>query len=174
MGKVEPLAFGGEEFQGLQHSPVSKEGDFVPIDQIINLQSSYVDQFVNCLAVIKTAPNKRTISTKAGRTVTFCEFELVDNSNKFIGLVMWLESLAELTYSLMPKQTILFLTNVKVKRNSYCETVGLEATTKTIVTVNPDVKSAHILYAFAQKLPDSILQPSIQRVSTLPILAWAL
>lgn len=135
------------------------------LDKLVSAQSSYVGRFVNCLVIIKTAPNKRTIVTKADRTVTCCELEVLDNSKEVLRLVMWLESLADLVFGLIPKQTILFLTDVKVKIDSFTETLSLEATTKTIMTVNPDIPSAHALWGFAQKLPDDIIQPSIKRVS---------
>ena len=89
----------------------------------------------------------------------------MDNSKEVMRLVMWLESLADLTYSLAPKQTLLFLSDVRVKMDTFTETISLDATSRTIITVNPDIKPAHALYAFAQKLPDEILQPSIRRIT---------
>lgn len=163
--KIEPLTYGIETFLTFQQKPVSDGGDFVALDKLVSAQSSYVGRFVNCLVIIKTAPNKRTIVTKADRTVTCCELEVLDNSKEVLRLVMWLESLADLVFGLIPKQTILFLTDVKVKIDSFTETLSLEATTKTIMTVNPDIPSAHALWGFAQKLPDDIIQPSIKRVS---------
>ena len=161
--KIEP--FTSEQFKSIQQTPFSSEGDFVSLDKLLSVQTSYVGRFVNCLVIVKTAPTRRTITTKADRIVTCCEFEVMDNSKEVLRLVMWLESLADLTYGLIPKHTIVFLTDVKVKLDNFNETIFLEANTKTIVTVNPDIPSAHALWGFAQKLPDDILQPSIKRIS---------
>ena len=147
------------------HKPCSQDTNFTTLDQISNPQFSYVGRFVKCLVIVKTTPSKRDLVTKAGRPATFCEFEVIDSSKEVLRFVTWLESLVDLTYSLIPKQTILFLSDVKVKMDTFTETISLEANTRTIITVNPDIKPAHTLYAFAQKLPDDILQPSIRRIT---------
>lgn len=164
--KIETLTYGCEEFDSMRHKPPHKENNFITLDQITNPQTSHIGGFINCLVIIKTAPSKRTLITKSGRQATNCEFEVMDSSKEVVRLVMWLDSLADLTYSLTPKQTLLFLTDAKVKLDTFTESISLEATTKTIITVNPDIKPAHDLYAFAQKLPNEILQPSIRRIST--------
>jgi hypothetical protein len=161
--KLEPLIYGSDEYDDLRHKPCCQNIDYTSLDQISNPQFTYVGRFVNCLVIIKTSPSKRSLVTKTGRPATCCEFEVIDSSKEVVRLVMWLESLADLTYSLIPKQTLLFLSDVKVKMDTFTETISLEATSKTIITVNPDIKPAHTLYAFAQKLPEEILQPSIRR-----------
>ena len=149
----------------MRHKPCCQDIDYTSLDKISNPQFSYVGRHINCLVIVKTSPSKRALVTKDGRPATCCEFEVIDSSNGVLRLVTWLESLADLTFSLVPKQTLLLLYGVKVKMDTFTETVSLEANKKTIVTVNPDIKAAHTLYAFAQKLPDDILEPSIRRLT---------
>lgn len=142
------------------------EVDFVYLDQINRSKTTYLGKVVNCLVLVKTTPIKKNIVTKTGRNAVNCEFELIDISKEVVRFVTWLESLADLTYSLTPKQSILFLRDVRVKEDSFTENITLEANSKSIVTVNPNIKGAHELYSFAQKLPDDILTPSIKRITS--------
>ncbi|CAH1795283.1 unnamed protein product [Owenia fusiformis] len=138
------------EYNTLLHIPIKPHNDFYTLLDVVTNGQNLNGELINLLVAIKSIGAVKEIVTKSGRHTKRCEIKLFDDTNTTLALVLWDEENINLTVQWTPKDTVLFIADVRVNYDDFRKGMLASANSKTIFTINPDTQEAHSLYQFAQ------------------------
>ncbi|KAG5262531.1 hypothetical protein AALO_G00276120 [Alosa alosa] len=138
----------------LLHVPVKDPRDFYTLGDI-NANGQSLDGFINILAAVRSTGEQKFFTTSDGRKGQRMEVKLFDDTVNSFPLVCWDRETIQFMQSLTPKETVLFISDARVKFDTFRNGMTATATTKTIITINPDTPEANQLFNFAKEFSES-------------------
>ncbi|KAL2078151.1 hypothetical protein ACEWY4_025836 [Coilia grayii] len=139
----------------LLHIPVKDPRDFYTLGDITANGQDLHGSVINILAAVKSIGEQKFFTTSDGRKGQRMEIKLFDDTVTSFPLVCWDREAIQLMHSLTPKETVLFITDARVKFDRFRNNMSATVNTKTIITINPDTPEANQLYNFAKELAES-------------------
>ncbi|KAJ3583783.1 hypothetical protein NHX12_015605 [Muraenolepis orangiensis] len=137
----------------LLHLPGKDPRDFYSLGDIVINGQGLDGRVLNILAAVRSIAELKLFTTSDGRKGQRLEVKLFDDSVTSFSLVCWDREAIQLMQTLVPKETVLFIADVKI--DSFRNCMAATVISKTIVTVNPDTKEASQLYSYAKEMSSS-------------------
>ncbi|XP_046888445.1 meiosis-specific with OB domain-containing protein [Hypomesus transpacificus] len=144
-----------ERLLPLLHLPVKDPRDFYSLGDIVANGQSLDGSVINILAAVRSIGEPKFFTTSDGRKGQRLEVKLFDDCVPSFSLVCWDREAIQLVQSLLPRETVLFVSDARVGFDSFRNCMAATVNSKTIVTVNPDTKEASLLFSYAKELSDS-------------------
>ncbi|XP_063076628.1 meiosis-specific with OB domain-containing protein [Engraulis encrasicolus] len=139
----------------LLHLPIKDPRDFYTLGDI-NVNGQNLDgSVINILAAVKSFGEQKSFTTSDGRKGQRLEIKLFDDTVTSFPLVCWDREAIQLMQSLTPKETVLFISDARLKFDSFRNMMSATVNSKTIITINPDTPEANQLYNVAKELAES-------------------
>ncbi|XP_046994040.1 meiosis-specific with OB domain-containing protein [Schistocerca americana] len=163
--------YGGDDcsaFEPLLNLTTKPPTDFYTLADIHSNGSSMRGESVNLLAVVRDIGPIRTIKTKDGRSIICRDITIMDQTSSGLPVQLWNAATAHRADSWEPRNTVLFLVDMRVEWNAFKRGMVASDGLRTIITENPDTSEAMMLRAFARTAP---VKPSAileQLASTIP------
>ncbi|XP_068161573.1 meiosis-specific with OB domain-containing protein isoform X1 [Antennarius striatus] len=139
----------------LIHLPVKDSRDFYSLGDIVANGKSLNNTVINVLAAVKSIGEPKFFTTSDNRKGQRLELKLFDDSVSSFPLLCWDRETIQLAQTLVPKETVLFIADVKINFDSFRNCMTAAVNSKTIVTVNPDTREASQLYSYATEASKS-------------------
>ncbi|XP_076025819.1 meiosis-specific with OB domain-containing protein [Genypterus blacodes] len=139
----------------LIHLPAKDSRDFYSLGDIVANGRSLDGLLLNILAAVRAISEPKQFTTSDGRRGQRLEVKLFDDSVSSFALVCWDREAIQLALTLIPKETVLFLADVKISFDNFRNCMAAAVNSKTIITVNPDTREASQLYSFAKEVAES-------------------
>ncbi|XP_068161575.1 meiosis-specific with OB domain-containing protein isoform X2 [Antennarius striatus] len=121
----------------LIHLPVKDSRDFYSLGDIVANGKSLNNTVINVLAAVKSIGEPKFFTTSDNRKGQRLELKLFDDSVSSFPLLCWDRETIQLAQTLVPKETVLFIADVKINFDSFRNCMTAAVNSKTIVTVNP-------------------------------------
>jgi len=154
----------------LLNVPSKASSTFLCINDIITnsggLKGHYVDMLV---AVRKVGEVKRYTNKQDGQEKGVREVRLFDQTADSLLLKLWDSEFLRMADDWLPREVILFLADARIDWDDYRSSFVLTATSKTVITVNPDTVEAGALVRYAQLADFSSLARLDQFVTSVPL-----
>lgn len=144
-------------FLHLMHIPTKQSQDTVPLRDINANGNALQGSFINLLVAVQNVQRVRQIKTQDGRQCDLREVVVFDHTSSGVSLQLWDKELINLASHWKPRETILFLADVKMRWNSFHNSCVPEFNSKTVITVDPQTPDAECLSVYARA---ALLQPS--------------
>ncbi|GAB1608534.1 meiosis-specific with OB domain-containing protein-like, partial [Argonauta hians] len=142
--------FDRDQYLYYGHLPTKMYRDYYTLEDInINGQALH-GEHVNLLVTVKKINEVKNIKTKTGKQLQQCEVKLFDETCSAFTLNLWDDQLIENAMTWIPGQTVLFINDVKTMFDEYKNYMTATATSKTVITINPEVEEAQHLYIYAE------------------------
>ncbi|XP_037074468.1 meiosis-specific with OB domain-containing protein-like [Pollicipes pollicipes] len=121
------------------------EGDDLQYRQLFSLPHSR-------LVMPRRVCQPRDVSTRQGRQLQSCELRLMDPSCASFGLQLWDSEWIRLAQQWTPWETVLYVTDCRVKYDTYRQTAVGVVSSQTVLTPNPALPAAQQLAQFARRV----------------------
>uniref|UniRef100_A0A3B4A0K8 MEIOB-like N-terminal domain-containing protein n=1 Tax=Periophthalmus magnuspinnatus TaxID=409849 RepID=A0A3B4A0K8_9GOBI len=144
-----------ERMLPLSHLPVKDPQDFYSLGDIVANGQTLDGTVINVLAAVRSIGELKQFTTSDGRRGQRMEAKLFDDSVSSFPLVLWDREAIQLVQTLSPKETVLFIADVKISFDSFRKAMVATVNCKTIITVNPDTREASLLFSYAQELSET-------------------
>ncbi|XP_066522688.1 meiosis-specific with OB domain-containing protein [Hoplias malabaricus] len=138
----------------LFHIPVKDSRDFYSLGDITANGQSLDGNFINILAAVRSIGESRHFTTSDGRNGQRLEIKLFDNTLATFPLICWDQETIQLLQTLTPQETVLFIVDARISFDSFRNSMVSTATSKTIITINPDTAEANQLFSYARELSE--------------------
>uniref|UniRef100_A0A3P8YRY4 MEIOB-like N-terminal domain-containing protein n=1 Tax=Esox lucius TaxID=8010 RepID=A0A3P8YRY4_ESOLU len=141
----------------LLHLPVKDYRDFYSLGDIMANGQSLDGNVINILAVVRSVrpENIKYFTTADGRKGQRLEVKLFDDSVTSFPLVCWDREAIQLVQTLIPRETVLFISDARIGYDGFRNCMTATVNSKTIITVNPDTKEASLLFNYAREVSES-------------------
>uniref|UniRef100_A0A671W112 Meiosis specific with OB-fold n=1 Tax=Sparus aurata TaxID=8175 RepID=A0A671W112_SPAAU len=139
----------------LIHLPVKDSRDFYSLGDIVANGQKLDGTVINVLAAVKSIGEPKQFTTSDRRKGQRLEVKLFDDSVSSLPLVCWDREAIQLVQTLIPKETVLFIADVKISFDSFRNSMAATVNSKTIITVNPDTREASLLFSYAKEASES-------------------
>uniref|UniRef100_A0A3B5ADV7 Meiosis specific with OB-fold n=1 Tax=Stegastes partitus TaxID=144197 RepID=A0A3B5ADV7_9TELE len=139
----------------LIHLPPKDSSDFYSLVDIVANGQKLDGSVINVLAAVKLVGHIKQFTTSDGRKGQRLEVKLFDDSVSSFPLVCWDREAIQLMQTLIPKKTVLFIADAKISFDSFRSGMVATVTSRSIITVNPDMKEASLLFSYAKQLLES-------------------
>jgi len=174
-GKTVLSLFNGnpEAFSSLQRIPSKASSTFLRISDILTNCGGLKNHFCDLLAAVRSVGEDRVISVRdphggdARQQKTTRDVRLFDQSSDCLILKLWDNELVGLAADWLPRDTILFLADLRITEDAWRGCFVVTANSKTVVTVNPDTREAALLRTYAQVVDFSSISRLDQYASSL-------
>ncbi|XP_034562989.1 meiosis-specific with OB domain-containing protein isoform X2 [Notolabrus celidotus] len=153
----------------LIHLPVKDPGDFYSLGDIVANGQSLDGTVINILAAVKSIGELKQFTTSDGRRGQRLEVKLFDDSVSSFPLVCWDREAIQLVQTLIPKETVLFVTDAKISFDSFRNGMTATVNSKTIITVNPDTREASLLFSYAKEAAESGALDQDEKPEDVPV-----
>jgi len=154
----------------LLNVPSKASSTFLSISDIITNSGALKGHFVDMLvAVRKVGEVKRFTNKQDGQERGVREVRLFDQTADSLLLKLWDSELLQMADDWLPREVILFLADARIDWDDYRSSFVLTATSKTVITVNPDTVEAGALMRYAQLADFSSLARLDQFVTSVPL-----
>lgn len=130
--------------------PVKECNDYYKLGDIIANGHNLNSLHANVLAAIRHVGCRREMVTKFGKTIQRREIQIFDETCSSFPLTIWDNELNEMADAWTKWETVLFLADIKLHFDEYRKCMVATCDGKTIISVNPDIPDAHMLYGFVQ------------------------
>lgn len=119
-----------------------------------DLTASPSVQPVTCslLAVLRRVCRPRDVSTRQGRQLQSCELRLMDAGCASFGLQLWDAESIRQAQQWPPWETVLFVSDCRVKYDAYRQCAMGVAGSQTIITAHPVISAAQPLLQLARRV----------------------
>ncbi|XP_028285834.1 meiosis-specific with OB domain-containing protein [Parambassis ranga] len=141
-----------ERLLPLLHLPAKDPRDFYSLGDIVANGQQLDGSVINILAAVKLIGEPKQFTTRDGRKGQRLEVKLFDDSVSSFPLVCWDREAIQLMQTLIPRETVLFIADVKISFDSFRGGMVATVNSKSIVTVNPDTREASMLFNYAKEL----------------------
>ncbi|XP_072523873.1 meiosis-specific with OB domain-containing protein [Salminus brasiliensis] len=139
----------------LFHIPVKDSRDFYSLGDITANGQSLNGNFINILAAVRSVGEQKFFTTSAGRNGQRLEIKLFDETLASFPLVCWDRETIQLMQALTPRETVLFIADARISFDGFRNSMVATATSKTIITINPDTTEANQLFNYAREISES-------------------
>ncbi|KAJ7984708.1 hypothetical protein DPEC_G00357560 [Dallia pectoralis] len=139
----------------LLHLPVKDYRDFYSLGDIMANGQSLDGNVINILAVVRSVAEAKYFTTADGRKGQRLDVKLFDDSVTSFPLVCWDREAIQLVQALIPRETVLFISDARISYDSFRNCMTATVNSKTIITVNPDTKEASLLFSYAKEVSQS-------------------
>ncbi|XP_056644226.1 meiosis-specific with OB domain-containing protein isoform X2 [Diorhabda sublineata] len=157
-----------EYFSSLLKFPTKPLAGFVPLRDIHNSGSS-IQGYVNILVVVKGLSEIRNVSSRNNNeTYTIRTVDVFDHTSPSLKLEIWENHIIQRSEHWIPKQTVLFITDLKIQWSNFQRQFIARITGCTIITENPNGREAQMLLNYAKDAPIETYDIVDQIINSLP------
>ncbi|KAG1925475.1 meiosis-specific with OB domain-containing protein [Pimephales promelas] len=135
--------------------PIKDPRDFYSLGDITANGQSLDGHIINILAALQSVGEEKFFSKSDGRKGQRLEIKLLDDTGTSFPLVCWDKETIRLVQRLTPRETVLFIADTRITFDSFRSCMIATATSKTIITVNPDTAEANQLYTRIRELSEA-------------------
>ncbi|KAG7506941.1 hypothetical protein JOB18_019366 [Solea senegalensis] len=139
----------------LMHLPVKDSRDFYSLGDVVANGQQLDGAVINILAAVKSVGDPKLFTTSDGRQGQRLEVKLFDDSVPSFPLVCWDREAIQFAQTWIPKETVLFVADVKISFDRFRSGMAASVNSKTIITVNPDTREASLLFSYAKEVSES-------------------
>ncbi|XP_050980689.1 meiosis-specific with OB domain-containing protein isoform X2 [Labeo rohita] len=136
----------------LFHMPVKDSRDFYSLGDITANGQSLDGHIINILAAVQSIGEEKFFTKSDGRNGQRLEIKLFDDTGTSFPFVCWDKETIRLVQTLTPRETVLFIADARITFDSFRNCMIATATSKTIITLNPDTAEANQLYTHTREL----------------------
>ncbi|KAF5906289.1 target of rapamycin complex subunit lst8, partial [Clarias magur] len=155
----------------LFHIPVKDSGDFYSLGDITANGQSLDGSFINILAAVRLIGEPKYFTTSDGRKGQKLEIKLFDETLMSFPFICWDRETIQFVQTLPPRETVLFIVDARISFDTFRNCMVATATSKTIITINPDTLEANQLFTYAKDLSESeqLEEPEIEVNINVPL-----
>ncbi|CAN9508585.1 unnamed protein product [Ophioblennius macclurei] len=153
----------------LIHLPVKDPGDFYSLGDIVANGQQLSGTTINILAAVKMVGETKQFTTSDGRHGQRLEAKLFDDSVSSFPLVCWDREAIQLIQTLTPRESVLFIADAKIGFDSFRSSMVATVTSRSIITVNPDMREASLLFSYVKEVSESGLQDHDEVPEDVPV-----
>ncbi|KAJ6659710.1 hypothetical protein lerEdw1_018424 [Lerista edwardsae] len=135
----------------LLNLPVKNPQDFYSLGDIVANGQSLDGRILNVLAAIKSVGQPKAFTTSDRRKGQRCEVKLYDETESSFSMICWDNESIQLVQSWMPRETVIFASDVRINFDKFRNCMVATVISKTIITTNPDTPEANILLNFIRE-----------------------
>ncbi|KAL6095296.1 meiob [Pungitius sinensis] len=153
----------------LIHLPVKDSRDFYSLADIVANGQTLDGTVINILAAVKSIGEPKQFTTSDRRQGQRLEVKLFDDSVSSFPLVCWDREAIQLVQTLIPRETVLFISDAKISFDSFRSGMTATVNSKTIITVNPDTREASLLFSYAKEVSESGALDQDEKPEDVPV-----
>ncbi|KAM6165862.1 meiosis-specific with OB domain-containing protein isoform 1-T1 [Erethizon dorsatum] len=135
----------------LIHLPVKESRDYYSLGDIVANGHSLDGSIINILAAVRWVGEPKYFTTSDRRKGQRCEIKLYDETESSFAMTCWDNEFILLAQSWMPRETVLFASDVRINFDKFRNCMTATVISKTIITTNPDTPEANILLNFIRE-----------------------
>ncbi|XP_030858519.2 meiosis-specific with OB domain-containing protein isoform X1 [Gorilla gorilla gorilla] len=135
----------------LIHLPVKESHDYYSLGDIVANGHSLNGRIINVLAAVKSVGEPKYFTTSDRRKGQRCEVRLYDETESSFAMTCWDNESILLAQSWMPRETVIFASDVRINFDKFRNCMTATIISKTIITTNPDTPEANILLNFIRE-----------------------
>ncbi|XP_017496916.2 meiosis-specific with OB domain-containing protein isoform X1 [Manis javanica] len=135
----------------LIHLPVKESRDYYSLGDIVANEHGLDGRIINVLAAVKLIGEPKYFTTSDRRKGQRCEVKLYDETESSFAMICWDNESILLAQSWMPRETVIFASDVRISFDKFRNCMTATVISKTIITTNPDTPEANILLNFIRE-----------------------
>ncbi|XP_014278474.1 meiosis-specific with OB domain-containing protein [Halyomorpha halys] len=135
------------------HLPTKPPGNFLNLADIKANGKLFNGQYVNILVAVQRIGNRRDMKSRTGKDISILEIVVMDKTSSDFMVQTWEEDIIQRGSGWKPKDTVLFLSDVRVEWSEFRKAMVATITSRSVVTENPSTREAAILASFALTVP---------------------
>ncbi|XP_033092085.1 meiosis-specific with OB domain-containing protein isoform X3 [Trachypithecus francoisi] len=135
----------------LIHLPVKESHDYYSLGDIVANGHSLNGRIINVLAAVKSVGEPKHFTTSDRRKGQRCEVRLYDETESSFAMTCWDNESILLAQSWMPRETVIFVSDVRISFDKFRNCMTATVISKTIITTNPETPEANILLNFIRE-----------------------
>ncbi|XP_076434165.1 meiosis-specific with OB domain-containing protein isoform X4 [Peromyscus maniculatus bairdii] len=121
----------------LIHLPVKESRDYYSLADIVANGHSLDGRIINVLAAVRSVGEPKYFTTSDRRKGQRCEVKLFDETEPSFTMTCWDNESILLAQSWMPRETVIFASDVRINFNKFQNCMAATVISKTIITTNP-------------------------------------
>ncbi|KYO30832.1 meiosis-specific with OB domain-containing protein isoform B [Alligator mississippiensis] len=141
----------GTQLLSLLHLPVKDRQDFYSLGDIVANGQSLDGRIINVLAAVKFVGEPKYFITSDKRKGQRCEVKLYDETEMSFPMICWDNESIQLAQSWMPRDTVIFASDVRINFDKFRNCMTATVISKTIITTNPDTPEANNMFSFVKE-----------------------
>ncbi|XP_036053859.1 meiosis-specific with OB domain-containing protein [Onychomys torridus] len=135
----------------LIYLPVKESRDYYSLADIVANGHSLDGRIINVLAAVRSVGEPKYFTTSDRRKGQRCEVKLFDETEPSFTMTCWDNESILLAQSWMPRETVIFASDVRINFNKFQNCMAATVISKTIITTNPDTPEANILLNYIRE-----------------------
>uniref|UniRef100_A0A8D1KKJ0 Meiosis-specific with OB domain-containing protein n=1 Tax=Sus scrofa TaxID=9823 RepID=A0A8D1KKJ0_PIG len=135
----------------LIYLPVKESSDYYSLGDIVANGHSLDGRIINVLAAVRSVGKPKYFTTSDQRKGQRCEVKLYDETESSFAMICWDNESILLVQSWMPRETVIFASDVRISFDKFRNCMTATVISKTIITTNPDTPEANILLHFIRE-----------------------
>ncbi|KAM5198367.1 meiosis-specific with OB domain-containing protein isoform 1-T5 [Hipposideros larvatus] len=135
----------------LIHLPVKESRDYYSLGDIVANGPSLNGRIINVLAAVRSVGEPKFFTTSDRRKGQRCEVKLYDEMESSFAMICWDNESVLLAQSWMPRETVIFASDVRISFDKFRNCMTATVISKTIITTNPDTPEGNILLNFIRE-----------------------
>ncbi|XP_031411646.1 meiosis-specific with OB domain-containing protein [Meleagris gallopavo] len=139
----------------LLHLPVKDPQDYYSLGDITANGQSLDGRILNVLAAVMSVGEPKYFITSDKRKGQRCEVKLYDETEMSFPIICWDNESIQLAQSWIPRETVIFASDVRVNFDKFRNCMTATVISKTIITTNPETAEANILFSFIRESAQS-------------------
>ncbi|XP_009895594.1 meiosis-specific with OB domain-containing protein [Dryobates pubescens] len=132
----------------LLHLPVKDPQDYYSLGDIMANGQSLDGRILNVLAAVMSVGEPKHFMTSDKRKGQRCEVKLYDETEMSFPIVCWDNESIQLAQSWIPRETVIFASDVRINFDKFRNCMTATVISKTIITTNPETAEANALFSF--------------------------
>ncbi|XP_003501544.1 meiosis-specific with OB domain-containing protein [Cricetulus griseus] len=146
----------------LIHLPVKESRDYYSLADIVANGHSLDGRIINVLAAVRSVGEPKHFTTSDGRKGQRCEVKLFDETEPSFTVTCWDNESILLAQSWIPRETVIFASDVRINFNKFQNCMAATVISKTIITANPDTPEANILLNYIRENKETNVADEIE------------
>ncbi|XP_021267243.1 meiosis-specific with OB domain-containing protein isoform X2 [Numida meleagris] len=139
----------------LVHLPVKDPQDYYSLGDITANGQSLDGRILNVLAAVMSVGEPKYFITSDKRKGQRCEVKLYDETEMSFPIICWDNESIQLAQSWIPRETVIFASDVRVNFDKFRNCMTATVISKTIITTNPETAEANVLFSFIKESAQS-------------------
>ncbi|XP_076998330.1 meiosis-specific with OB domain-containing protein [Tamandua tetradactyla] len=135
----------------LRQLPVKESHDYYSLGDIVANGQNLDGKIINVLAAVRSVGEPKSFTTSDRRKGQRCEVKLYDDTESSFAMICWDNESILLAQSWMPRETVIFVSDVRISFDKFRNCMTATVISKTIITTNPDTQEANILLSFIRE-----------------------
>ncbi|KAK2533618.1 hypothetical protein Q9233_004832 [Columba guinea] len=135
----------------LLHLPVKDPQDYYSLGDIVANGQSLEGRILNVLAAVMSVGEPKYFVTSDKRKGQRCEVKLYDETEMSFPIVCWDNESIQLAQSWIPRETVIFASDVRINFDKFRNCMTATVISKTIITTNPETAEANALFSFIKE-----------------------